>query len=123
MRLVFAGPNGSGGPYLSYLNVLLHCVFFINVTTVFLQKNSNSISTGPHFAEAFSAPLPGRKDYKPMFSAVYEAFHYVFKCDILILTVPARLPRHFISNTEKSVSHWTEDLRNHFVNSPNTFAS
>lgn len=40
---MFAGPNGSGRPYLSYLKVLLRCACFLNVSTVFLRKSSNSI--------------------------------------------------------------------------------
>lgn len=43
MRLAFAGPSGSGGHYLQLSKSVMLYVF-LNLTTVFLRKISNSIS-------------------------------------------------------------------------------
>lgn len=44
MRLVFAGPDGSGGHYLRLSKNIITLYVFLNLTTVFWRKSSNSIS-------------------------------------------------------------------------------
>lgn len=86
MRLVFADPKSSGGHYLQLSKSVITLYVFLNLTTVFIRKSSNLISSEVPSAEVDPpAPLPGRKEHKPM-----------SKRDILILTVPARLTRHVI---------------------------